>query len=905
MSLSLICFFATAQDVVIKGKITDEGSGEPLPGATVQVEHTTMGTVTDVNGEFALRLSSGEKQLIIKYLGYEPITIAVEASANGYFELQLKELKSELAGVTIYGLLQGQQKALNQQKNAANIKNIVAADQIGRFPDPNVAEAIQRIPGATLQRDQGEGRYVIIRGLAPQFTNISINGEQIPSPEAGVRFVALDAVPADQLSSIEVSKALTPDMDGDAIGGSVNLITRRAKSSSLEVQGTLAGGYNQLMGEPNGQGSLLLGKRFGQDEKLGVLINASHYYTDRGSDNWERDGDEMELRDYQLRRTRSAVSGTLDYRLNPNNEIYFRGIYNSFSDREWRRALIFTPDVDGSPFEDHEIGRFTKDRFERQDISSYNFGGKHVLPAFSIDYEVAYATAVQDTPFDYEVGFIGEPDDLQLDFSDADYPSFSTNGDFDYLDNTNYEFDELEAGNTYSKDENITGKLNIAIPYQLNGNQGLIKFGGKYRAKEKYLEVVNNKYQWAGGDVSFEGQEGDFTGEKFQGGLVDKDFLGGKYQLSAAPDMDKVIRFFNANKNGFELSTEDKLVDESVESYKATEDVLAAYLMTDLTIAKLQIAAGVRFEQTNVSYSYSTVFFDDEGDLDEIVPEKGSTAYSFVLPQVNLRYALDYLTNLRLAATTSYARPNFESIVPAQEINLGDREGTIGNPDLEPVSALNLDLMLDHYFGTVGVLSAGIFHKRLDNFIYKRMFETDSYSGIVFGREIDLVQEVNGESATLTGVEVAYQQNLTFLPGALAGIGVYANYTYTASEATLADRSGVGESEQIKLPGQAAHVGNLSLAYSLKGFTARLSGNYAGAYLEELGEDADEDRSIKARLQVDATANYRITENFNVFAECLNITNAPFEAYVGGDEKQVVQREFYSWWSRIGVKFNF
>jgi outer membrane receptor protein involved in Fe transport len=185
------------------------------------------------------------------------------------------------------------------------------------------------------------------------------------------------------------------------------------------------------------------------------------------------------------------------------------------------------------------------------------------------------------------------------------------------------------------------------------------------------------------------------------------------------------------------------------------------------------------------------------------------------------------------------------------------------------------------------------------------VFETSTYNGIDFGTDLRLIQDVNGESATLTGIEIAYQQNLTFLPGALAGIGVFANYTYTASNAELDSRSGVGETEEINLPGQATHVGNLSLSYTLGGFTARVSGNFAGAYIDELGDDAEEDVFINDRLQIDATANYQINSNFNVFAEFLNITDAPFEAYIGGDSDQLIQREFYSWWSRIGVKFNF
>lgn len=899
----LMASAAFGQDAIISGIITDEQTGEPLPGATIQVENTTIGTVTNVHGEYSLRIpSSTATNIVVRYLGFQDKVMEVSPSQSKV-NISLSELNVDLKEVTIYGNLQGQQKALNQQKNAANIKNIIAADQIGRFPDPNVAEAIQRVPGATLQRDQGEGRYVIVRGLAPQFTNININGEQIPSPEAGVRFVALDAIPADQLSSIEVTKALTPDMDGDAIGGSVNLITRKAKSSDWEVQGTLVGGYNNLMGQPNGQGSFLVGKRFGANEQFGVMVNGSHFYSDRGSDNWERDGAELELRDYELRRTRSAASATFDYRINDNHELYARTIYNSFTDREWRRRFVFIPNEDDSPFEDNEIERLTKDRFEQQDIISHNIGGRHNLPGFTIDYEFAYARAYQDTPFDYEVNFIAQPDALSTDFSDPQWARFSTNPEFDYLDNSNYEFDELEMGDTYTEDRNITGKINIGIPYRLGENSGLFKFGGKYRAKTKDLIVVNNKYGWAGGDVSFEGQEGDFTAEKFQGGLRDTNFLGGRYELSFAPDMGRVVRFFNANRDGFELEVEDKLVDESVESFVANEDVLAAYMMTDIQFNKLQVVAGFRYERTDVSYEYNTVVFDDEGDLDEIIPETGETSYDFILPQLNMKYALSNLTNIRAAATMSYARPNFESIVPSQEINIQDREGTVGNANLEPVSALNIDLMVDHYFGSVGVLSAGVFYKSLDNFIYKRRVLTSTYGGVDYGTELELIQDVNGESAELLGLEIAYQQNLTFLPGALGGLGLYANYTYTGSSATLSGRSGVGETEEIDLPGQAPHVGNLSLSYDWKGFTTRISANYHAAYIDELGPDPSEDVYLNERLQVDWTANYRISPKVNVFAEFLNITDAPFEAYLG-DENTIIQREFYSWWSRIGVKVN-
>ena len=256
--------YAWSQTGIVKGVVSDEQTGGGLPGATIKIQGTTIGTTSDLNGEFLLRAKAGQAEIVVSYIGFKTITQIITVTEGQTTELEFKMASDavELANVVITGVLQGQQKAINQQKAADNIKNVVSADQIGRFPDPNVAEALQRVPGVNIERDQGEGRYVLVRGLAPQFTNISINGEQIPSPEAGARFVALDAVPADQLASIEVTKAITPDMDGDAIGGNVNLITRTAQSESLSVSSSAVIGYNNIVKRTNLQGSLEVGQRF-------------------------------------------------------------------------------------------------------------------------------------------------------------------------------------------------------------------------------------------------------------------------------------------------------------------------------------------------------------------------------------------------------------------------------------------------------------------------------------------------------------------------------------------------------------------------------------------------------------------------------------------------------------------
>ncbi len=886
-----------AQQSLITGVLRDAVTGSRLPGATVRIEGTTEGASTDLNGQFALRTSrTGEVNLTITYIGFETINLTVELvpGEESHIETEMRPSAGELSEVVITENLQGTARAMNQQRASSVIMNVVAADQIGRFPDPNAAEALQRVQGVNIERDQGEGRYVLIRGLAPQFTNININGEQIPSPEADVRFVALDAIPSDQLSSMEIFKTLRPDLDGDAIGGSVNLITRKATSADPTIRGSLVGGFNNLMGEPNGQGSLQYGQRF-LDNKLGVMLNSSYYVNNLGSHNWERDtGDDfenaeehaLELRDYELTRTRLGLSTTIDYKFNNRNEVYFRAMYNRFTDREWRRRYVFVP-------EDDEVEQLTKDRFERQSISSYNLGGIHQFSGFSLDYEVAYALAEQDTPYDNEVAFIAGDMPSNISFADRHFPTLSSNPS--YLRNELFAFDEFEAANTLAQDRNVTGKFNVSVPYNTGNSSGVIKFGSKVRLKEKDLHITQSVYQEIAGVPG---------ADAFAGGRFSDNFLGGRFELNEFPDVGRFIQYFNDNPEQFELQIEDKVVDEALEAYRATEDVYAGYVMATHNFEKLSIIGGVRYEYTAVNYESKEVIFDANEELVDIVDVVGSTSYGYLLPQVNLRYALRENTILRGAATYSYARPNFEDIIPAQEANIRDREASIGNPDLLPVSALNLDAFAEHYMKNLGLISGGLYYKKLDDFIYTRRFR-GSYplnSPNPISDEITFTQAQNGESANLLGLEFGFQRQLDFLPGFFKKVGLYLNYTYTNSDAQF-QRTDDSRLEDIRLPGQASHVGNFSLAYNDKKFSLRGALNLNGSYLDEIGASAINDIYVNSRLQLDVTAGYRISENWRVFAEFINLTNQPFELY-SGEPENLIQREFYSWWTRVGVKFD-
>ncbi|RYE16544.1 MAG: TonB-dependent receptor, partial [Sphingobacteriales bacterium] len=437
------------------------------------------------------------------------------------------------------------------------------------------------------------------------------------------------------------------------------------------------------------------------------------------------------------------------------------------------------------------------------------------------------------------------------------------------------------------------------VPYKINGSDGLLKFGAKVRSKDKNYTINQNTYENLGGVPNL---------DQFAGSPVKDKYLSGRYEMGNPLDIPKLVNYFNANPAQFELQIADKAYDEALESYKATEDVFATYIMARQQVKKLMILGGVRYERTKVGYNSKDVIIAANGDIEEIRPVSGNSVYDFILPQLHLKYELDKFSNLRAAVTYSYARPNFSEIIPAQEINREDEIATVGNAALKPVKAINYDLMAEHYFGSVGIVSAGLFYKKLDNFIYRRILFNSSYplTGTPVIPSIDVVQSQNGNDADVMGVELAFQRRLSFIP-LLKDFSVYLNYTYTHSKANLqsreADEDNVNAKEELRLPGQADHVGNASLAYEGKKFSARVSLNFNGSYLSEIGGTKAEDIFIKNRAQLDATVGYALTPRFRVFAEMLNITNQPLQAYQN-NTTQYIQREFYSYWMRFGLKFN-
>ncbi|GAA6764988.1 hypothetical protein AAFH68_09220 [Flavobacterium sp. CGRL1] len=343
----LLTLTGFAQKAIISGKILDADDKLPLPGAMVQIVGEKKYTVSDYNGRFELlNITEGTYKVEVKYIGYTTLTqeIKVEQGKNNVIDFALKASENELKEVVVGDILKGQAKALNQQKNNKNIGNVISSDQMGRFPDANVGDALKRVPGITMQNDQGEARNIIIRGLAPSLNSVTLNGDRIPSAEGDNRNVQMDLIPSDMISTIEVNKTLTSDMDADAIGGSVNLITR-ATPNGERISATLAGGYLPIREHASYTAGFVYGNRFAND-KLGVVFSGSYNNVDYGSDNieneWVKDdfGNEYlqasEIRKYDVQRIRRSASLAFDYKFNENNTIFANAIYNWRDDRENR-----------------------------------------------------------------------------------------------------------------------------------------------------------------------------------------------------------------------------------------------------------------------------------------------------------------------------------------------------------------------------------------------------------------------------------------------------------------------------------------------------------------------------------------------------------------------------------------
>lgn len=909
----------------VTGQVNDFAGTIALEGALVEIVELNRRTEAGPDGSFRFAdVAPGTYTLRVSYLG-SPSTIASITITGDEVVRTNLTVGTATEEVIVVGQRGTMSSSLSRQRASDTVESVLTRDAIGQFPDQNVAESLRRVTGINILNDQGEGRFIAIRGLDPNLNAASINGARTPAPEADVRSVALDVIPAELIESIEVKKSLTPDMDGDSLGGSIEIKTAGGLDRTDPfVSAVVEGSYNNLNEKVSPKGAFDFSVPV--SEKFGIAGGLSYYRRSFSTDNVEMDGwdtagnnvdfaDTVEYRDYDVVRWRRAGSLSMDFKPSDNTTLYARGLYSDFKDREFRSRLIFEMDEEPASgtastafftADDGEIKviRDQKYRVETQTIASLVGGGKTYAGLWTFDYNVSWSRADEVEngsldPVEFARDFDGTGElGVTFDYGTYYRPAYAVTAANQqaFVNPGLFDFDKLERTTLSDSIDKETGfKFDAARQFAVAQGDLELKFGGKARLREK-----SNDLQL---DV-FDGYAGNFTLN---------DVLGQQtYALAAIDpvvDPNKLKTFVDGNIGNFELNSVDTAFESAVADYVVGEDIYAGYLMGRYDNGRIKAIAGVRVEHTKNDIRGNRTELVEEGAMRDgveltedtvfVTPVQVERSYTDWLPSINFTYEADNDLLFRLAGYRSVMRPNIGQLAPRFLIEQNDdneREGEFGNPDLKPYNAWNFDASVEWYFDNRGVLQAGYFHKTINDFIVVAEYDNVTFNGI-FADEATI--PINGDKATVNGFEFAYQQVLDFLPAPFDGLLTSFNYTYTNAKGDVNGRT-------IPLPASSKHTYNATLGYEKGPVSLRFAAAYRSGYLDEVNGSADEDRYVKSHIQFDVSGKYKITDNVQVFAEFINLGNEPYIAYQQGPTSdRLLQYETYSWTSKAGIRVNF
>ena len=801
--------------------------------------------------------------------------------------------------VEVIGQAASIDQALKEQRRSDSVQSTVHADGVAQLPDQNVAEATQRLPGVSVERDQGEGRFVSVRGLGPDLNSVSVNGTLIPSPEADRRAVALDVLPSELVQSLSVVKTLTPDMDANSLGGTIEVESLSAfDHKGLFYTGSAEGSYDDNTEQTSPKFSGAISDRFSLGDgtdNFGVAAALSWQQRDFGSDNVETGGDwdfedgarlaQLEQRDYDIRRERSGLGLNFDYRPDDFSSYYLRTLYSRFKDTETRNAagVEFADAQQPGEAGDAEGWRELKDREETQEIQSFVLGGEQLVGQWTFNGQVGYSQSSEDTPG--HIGgalFEGNDDFADVGFDSTRKPRLNVGDDF--YDPASFSLSEVEWAEENTEDTEKNIKLDAARDYDLAGHAAQVKFGGKLSRRDK----SNDTDIWTYEDLGDFGFSDEQLGmDQFSKGSVDYSLDRFGPGLSADRIEDLI--------GGLDRSEFFNEEESRVNDFDMSEDINAAYLMHTLDIDDLRIITGLRYEGTEFEAKGTGI---RDGDYESI---EASNDYHHWLPGLHARYQLDKDTQVRAAITHSVVRPTFGQLAPGFVID-GD-EASFGNPALDPLESRNYDLGIEHYLGRAGVVSAFLFYKDIENFVYNA-----DLAGT--GEWVDFAEAntfANGDNADLWGLELAYSQKFDWLPAPWNGLLLGANATFSRSDASISGfdaDSGRELSRDIDLPFQSDTVGNLMLGWENDKLSLRLSANYKSDYLYEVAGigDKQHDLHVDDQVFVDFSAGYFLTKELQLKFEAQNLTDESYYVYTGRNAYNA-QYEEYGPTYKLGLTF--
>lgn len=849
---------ADRQTHSLYGLVTDL-QGEPLPYAVISIPGTAYGTTSGPDGNYRLSgLNPGTYSVEGSFLGYKTFVKQMTLGGSDVkLDIVMEEVSHQIDEVVVYGnLTRGQAKALNTQKNDLRIVKVVDYEQFAKFPDRNTADALQRIPGVSISKDQGEGEYVMIRGLSPEFNSVQLNGQRIPSPDKDdARGTGMGLLLADMMQSIVVYKTMSADMDGDAIGGTVDFNLKEAPDKTM-LSAMVQGGYNAQHSEYNHWGkdlehvSVMYGSRYFKDKKLGLLVSGSYDNNNIGSilNQYTYVGNTDQIQDkrwndYDVHRTRYGLIVSPDFRFNEKNKIRVLYTYNQYNDDEIRRRADFLM----TDPENSTLRRETRNRIEKVNTSMLQLTGEHYIGRVKLDYTFANIHSNMDEPDQSNYRFEVKNVDLS---GLTNLQKYDLTGRSELLPaGERLKLSKVTTAYETMTDRDNSAKLNLTVPFEMLGRESKIKTGVKWLKKKKdyLMDTYTGKIVQDGNANYIDDGTFGFIGIKTENGA-------GIVPVSSY--------------------TLDSPVNAA--SYDASEEVISAYAMAEFRwLARFTTLAGVRYEHTKNKY------YHDETE------RRGSSSYGNLLPSVTFIYNLNDKSNLKTAYSNGLSRPSYSKLVPYYAKD--DQSLTIseGNPNLKPTIGHSFDLLYERYTNNLGMITAGLFFKKLDDQVNSQV----EYQ-IIDGDRYEVTKPVNMGSAKVWGAEIAL--NKRFRNSGIPFIkhtGIYANYTFTRSRSEFAGRT-------LVMGNSPEHVANLSLFFDHErsGWSFAWTNVYRSHILTSIGTDNMNDVYFGQEFNMDLSVSKRIWKGLTAQLQINNLTDQSAREYLGNPSQsgtRLQQTEYY------------
>ena len=893
-----------------------------LQGAQIQIVQSQASYVSNRQGDLVVpNLMPGSYEVKISFVGFAPFSKTVAIAAGQVFRLDaVMKVASEAQEILVTATdAHGDAEAINRIETSENILNVITNDEIMSLPNADVADALGRMLGVTLERDEGEGKYVQIRGTEPRLSNTTIDGVIAPSPESTVNQIKLDTIPADLVESVEINKTLSANQDGDAIGGSVNLVTKSA-SETPTISAFGSGGYTPIIdGRHASQYGITAGRRYLPSKKLGVLGNFTYDYNGRGIDDIEPSPDSgtlipsydsIDLREYRYDRTRWGAAGSFDYKLSEGSLLFAKVFYSDFKD--YGDKWVYTLNNGGTP-------KFsTSKRSPDYGIGLLTVGGNHLFNNSWFKWETAVSRARQlaaagNPGAKFKIisankgdAFWGNDCNYDPGANPSQYrpqwqPACTASGS-ETFDPTKYQLSELDLTSGQTTQLNLQGSASYGLNYNLGKHFSTLELGIKVRNQHKGQFAYSPTY---------DNEPSGILMSQFIGPIHNNNYYDGSYKMGPLTDYDSIVAYANANPSLFPIDEDATHIGSDASNFNLQQRITSGYIMNTTQFNKFRLQTGVRFEQTNIKTTGYQVTTNADGSWGGTTPVNGTKSYLDVLPSVQARFALTKDSNIRASYGRGIARPDPQDLIPYITLDTSQTPiaESIGNPALVAEHANNFDLLYEHALNPLGLLQAGFFYKSLSDPQASKL--TIVNQGL--SNQTNITQPINAGSAWVYGIELGYQQRLSFLPGSLAGLGLNGNYTYSNSQAKGVDPL---RTDSPALLRQTPNTWNIGPSYDRGRVSVHLGLEYNGASIysyqyENLTANPANgsvaptspapvggvtgptgDNYLYAHLQVDSQISYRLPRGFEVYAQGLNLTNEVFGFYFGSPQ-YVVQREYY------------